>query len=178
MKRLKPFLIVAPIGIFIYNRVDKGKPTVLLPAEKHIVVIGGGITGIVTSYYLTMDSKTKVTLLEKNKQTMTEASAHDSGLLFNNNVSFRTFGSQPFGLLNSLLRVDGPNSVYSTHMAKEPGLIKFTWHWLIAQFNTRTKFLTRQSVNSHYNLKLAELTTESYADLLSLLQDTNLDFQL
>ena len=95
------------------------------------MVVGGGISGIVSSYYLTMDPRTKVTLLEKNKQIMTEASGHDSGLLLNKNVSLRTFGGQPIGKINSLSRVDGPNSVYTTHMMMEPALIKFTWHWLL-----------------------------------------------
>ena len=130
-RRLKTLLYLAPFGIFIKNRVDKGKQDLKLTPEKHIVVVGGGITGIVTSYYLARDARTKVTLLEKNKQIMTEASGHDSGLLLTNNVSFRTLGSQPLAKLNSLNRVDGPNCVYTTHMAMEPGLIKFTWHWLI-----------------------------------------------
>ena len=122
---------MSPLGIFINNRVDKGKADIKLPSEKHVVVVGGGISGIVTSYFLTMDSRTKVTLLEKNKQIMTEASGHDSGLFLNKSVNFRTFGNQPMGKINSLVRVDGPNSIYTTHMTKEPGLIKFTWHWLI-----------------------------------------------
>ena len=32
--------------------------------------------------------------------------------------------------LNSLWRVDGPNCVYTSHIAKEPGCSKFIWHWL------------------------------------------------
>lgn len=84
---------MSPLGIFINNRVDKGKANIQLPAEKHVVVVGGGISGIVTSYFLTMDSRTKVTLLEKNKQIMTEASGHDSGLFLNKSVNFRTFGN-------------------------------------------------------------------------------------
>jgi ribulose 1,5-bisphosphate synthetase/thiazole synthase len=130
-RRLKSVLYLTPGMIYINNRVDKGKNDAQLPPERHIVVVGGGISGIVTSYYLTMDKRTKVTLLEKNKQIMTEASGHDSGLLLTNNITLRTFGSQPMGKIKSLTRVDGPNCVYTTHMAMEPGLIKFTWHWLL-----------------------------------------------
>jgi len=136
-RRLKTILYLTPVGIFANNRLDKGKTDIKLPPEKHVVVIGGGITGVVTSYYLAKDGRTKVTLLEKNKQILTEASGHDTGLLLNSNVSYRTFGSLPMGKLNSLNRVDGPNSVYSSHMVAEPGLVKFVWHWLIYQFNTR-----------------------------------------
>ena len=130
-RRVKTLLYLAPVGIYINNRLDKGKSSLQLPTDKHVVVVGGGITGIVTSYYLTMDGRTKVTLLEKNKQIMTEASGSDIGFFMNNNISYRTFGSLPMGKLSSLNRVDGPNSVYTTHMVKEPGLVKFTWHWML-----------------------------------------------
>lgn len=94
---------------------------------------------------------------------MTEASGHDSGLLLTNNISFRTFGSQPLGKINSLNRVDGPNCVYTSHMATEPGLIKFIWHWFIYQLNTRNKFTTRQS--TYIDNNLAELSKVSFDSL-------------
>ena len=125
-----------------------------------MVVVGGGITGLVTSYYLTMDGNTRVTLLEKNKSILSEASGHDVGFLMNNNISYRTFGSLPMGKLSSLNRVDGPNSVYTTHIALEPGLIKFTWHWLLYQFRTRNRFSTRQSIWT--NAALADLSKQSH----------------
>ena len=125
-----------------------------------MVVVGGGITGLVTSYYLSMDGNTKVTLLEKNKSILSEASGHDVGFLMNNNISYRTFGSLPMGKLSSLNRVDGPNSVYTTHIALEPGLIKFTWHWLLYQFRTRNRFSTRQSIWT--NAALSDLSKQSH----------------
>jgi heterodisulfide reductase subunit A-like polyferredoxin len=66
-------LIIPPI-IYIKNRVDKGKPKIVTPEQKHVVVIGAGVVGLTTSYFLSCDKNTSVTLLEKNKAIMSEAS--------------------------------------------------------------------------------------------------------
>jgi heterodisulfide reductase subunit A-like polyferredoxin len=62
--------MLAPPAVFVSNRVQKGKPRASLPAEKHIVVIGGGIVGLTTSFYLSLDPKVNVTLMEKNKAVL------------------------------------------------------------------------------------------------------------
>ncbi len=111
-------------------------------------MIGGGIVGLTTSYYLSLDPRVNVTLLEKNKAVLMESSGQDASLFMRNMPTLRTICGQPRGTLNSLTRVDGNNSVYLTHMLKEPGVTKFIWHWMI-----------QRSPNT---LKINELTEKSY----------------
>lgn len=85
IKNLKRLSLIVPSLLFVKNRLDRGKPAALLPADKkHIVVIGGGIVGLTTSWYLTRDPNCQVTLLEKNKSCMMEASGQDSALFMVN----------------------------------------------------------------------------------------------
>jgi myosin-crossreactive antigen len=66
IKRSAP-LICIPAGLFVYNRYDQRKPDHELPqGTKQVVVVGAGITGLVSSYYLVRDPNTQVTLIEKN----------------------------------------------------------------------------------------------------------------
>jgi hypothetical protein len=58
MKRIKPMLglgIVVPTAWLIKNKLSKGKPDHSLPQKKRVVVVGGGVNGIVSSYFLTRD---------------------------------------------------------------------------------------------------------------------------
>jgi len=90
--------------------------------------VGGGITGIVSSYFLTRDPQTNVLLLERNKICLGEASGQDMGV-FNPAVSTR------LGQFNSLWRVDGPHCVYLSHMIREPGTFKFLSFYLLSKIN-------------------------------------------
>jgi heterodisulfide reductase subunit A-like polyferredoxin len=77
IKRIKGLTAVAvtvPSVWYIKNKLDKGQPDHRLPSQKRVVVVGGGVTGIVSCYYLTQDPSTNVILLEKNKVCLGEAS--------------------------------------------------------------------------------------------------------
>lgn len=53
--------------------------------EKKIVVIGGGLSGLATAYYLTQQSKdNKVTLIEKSRKCGEGSSAKNSGVFLTN----------------------------------------------------------------------------------------------
>ena len=77
LKQIKRVAILVPPAIYIKNRIDKGKPNINLPDTKHIIIVGGGITGLTTSYFLTRNENISVTLLEKNKTTTSEFSGQD-----------------------------------------------------------------------------------------------------
>lgn len=129
-------------------------------------MIGGGIVGLATSYYLSQNPNTDVTLLDKNKHVLGEASGQDMALFMLNQTNFRTLGAQPFGQLDSLLRVDGPNAIYSTHMAQEPAVPKFLWHWL--------HYTVSGGKKDENTTFLHELTKESW----SLTQQVSYELQL
>ena len=94
-----------------------------LPTKKKIIVIGGGISGIVTSYYLTRDPNNSVILLEKNKVCLGEASGQDMAI-------FNPLILTKLGSFNSLWRVDGPSCVHLSHLVREPGTFKFLSYYI------------------------------------------------
>ena len=49
--------------------------------EKHICIVGGGINGLLTAYYL-KDYYKKITIIEKHKTLCSKSSYHNSGTLF------------------------------------------------------------------------------------------------
>ena len=48
--------------------------------KEHICIIGGGITGLMTAYYLS--NKYKITLIEKHKYLCSQSSKTNAGTLF------------------------------------------------------------------------------------------------
>tara|TARA_Y100001970_G_C14184325_1_gene831630 strand:- start:673 stop:1899 length:1227 start_codon:yes stop_codon:yes gene_type:complete len=48
---------------------------------KHICIVGGGINGLMTAYYL-RNNYTKITIIEKNPYLCSESSFHNAGTLF------------------------------------------------------------------------------------------------
>ena len=49
--------------------------------NNHICIVGGGINGLMTAYYLRNDYK-KITLIEKNRELCRESSYYNAGTLF------------------------------------------------------------------------------------------------
>jgi hypothetical protein len=90
-----------------------------------VVVVGAGITGLVTSYFLTRDPNNLVTLIEKSS-VCPEESGFDIGV-FNPGV-IESHKITPF----SFCRVDGPTTIYLSHLCKEPGVSKYLWHALLS----------------------------------------------
>jgi len=52
LSKIKYASLIVPPVIFIKNRIGKGRVSPVLPEKKHIVVIGGGIVGLTTSFFL------------------------------------------------------------------------------------------------------------------------------
>ena len=55
MKGLTAVAVTVPSVWYIKNKLDKGQADYRLPSKKKVVVVGGGVTGIVSCYYLTRD---------------------------------------------------------------------------------------------------------------------------
>ena len=72
-------------------------------------------------------------------------------------MGLRTFGNNKWGKLNAFSRVDVPNSIYATHIAKEPALTKFVWHWLLYNFSRKPN-----------TTNLKDLTDKSFANMQTL----------
>ena len=49
-------------------------------AQKHIIVVGGGLSGISTAYQLTENPHIKVTLFERHRRCMAESSSYNGGV--------------------------------------------------------------------------------------------------
>jgi glycine/D-amino acid oxidase-like deaminating enzyme len=106
------------------------------------VVIGGGINGIMTSYFLS--KKADVTLIEKNKELLSEASAINASLLmFTPNFNIYSF-------------TPTYNNIYNSFM------INPLWVFNIHSFNTHYRAVTPDGLpiidrdnklnNLYYNL--------------------------
>ena len=66
-------------SVFAYNRLRTAKTPYCLDdgSSRRIVIVGGGISGLATAFYLTKDERNHVTLLEKNRKLCDESSEHN-----------------------------------------------------------------------------------------------------
>ena len=68
------------LAVFLYSSVrhltffSKQRYHLGDKADRKIVIIGGGFSGLITAYYLTNDERNKVVLLEKNRKLCEESS--------------------------------------------------------------------------------------------------------
>ena len=92
---------------------------------KHIVVIGGGITGVTSAYALARQGH-RVTLIEKNRYAAMETSYANGGQLSASNAEVWTHPSTLVKGLKWMLKADAP-----LLMNPKPSWHKFSW---IAEF--------------------------------------------
>ena len=74
---------------------------------KHIVVIGGGITGVTSAYALARQGH-RVTLIEKNRYAAMETSYANGGQLSASNAEVWTHPSTLIKGLKWMLKADAP----------------------------------------------------------------------
>ena len=76
-------MLIVSLGIFTKNRLYQAKPPYVLDEIKgknKVVIVGGGLSGLLTAHYLTQDERNEVVLLEKNRKVIQESSAHNRGI--------------------------------------------------------------------------------------------------
>ena len=59
------------LAIFVKNRIWSAKPPLVLDGTtgtQDVVIVGGGLSGLTTAYYLSQDKSNNVVLLEKNRK--------------------------------------------------------------------------------------------------------------
>ena len=62
---------VTSLAIFVKNRIYESKPPLILDnttGKQDVVIIGGGLSGLATAYYLSQNERNNVILLEKNRK--------------------------------------------------------------------------------------------------------------
>lgn len=98
--------------------------------EKKIVVIGSGIIGLTTAYYLSKNPLNKITVIERHELPYRETS-------FQNGCYFHTQGceswiNKPFSLfLQGIYKQNHTSKVYLSSMLQDPWTIaKFGYIWL------------------------------------------------
>ena len=120
-------MVLASLGIFAKNRLYSAKQPLVLDETKgknKVVVVGGGLSGLMTAYYLTEDSRNEVILMEKNRKVIQESSAHNGGV-------FQRYDSTPrsqkslLKLMPGIWKMHGPQCVYLRRLLFEPGSLKF-----------------------------------------------------
>ena len=101
--------------------------------DKRIVIVGGGLAGLTTAYYLTTQSKhNKVTLLEKERTCGQGSSSHNGGLFLTNN--FQPWTEKPLSkILPGFVKVTGPQCAWLSSYFFEPGASKFIYYFLTQQ---------------------------------------------
>ena len=86
-----PLVLVGSTAIFLKNKFKGVKDPLTLEkvagvdGERRIVIIGGGLSGLATAYFLTNQSdKNKVTLFEKGRKCGEGSSSRNGGIFLTN----------------------------------------------------------------------------------------------
>ena len=106
---------------------------------KHIVVIGGGITGVTSAYALARQGH-RVTLIEKNRYAAMETSYANGGQLSASNAEVWTHPSTLVKGLKWMLKADAP-----LLMNPKPSWHKFSW---IAEFIANIPKYERNTIDT------------------------------
>ena len=117
---------------FYQNRIRSGpaSPKIHEMQKRKVVVVGAGIVGLSTAYFLSQYQDTEVVLVEKNTKCAMECSIQNGCLMMRMNAHPWTY--KPFkDVIKGMWRTDQPQAVYPFKALKEPGMIKFFYYWLL-----------------------------------------------
>jgi hypothetical protein len=118
---------------FYNNRIRSSPPDPKIheKKQKKIVVVGAGIVGLSTAYYLSQYGQdTEVVLIEKNTRCAMECSVQNGNLMMRMNAHPWTY--KPIkDVVKGIWRSDQPQAVYPLKALQEPGMIKFIYYWFL-----------------------------------------------
>jgi len=129
--------------------------------KKHMVVIGGGITGVTSAYALARQGF-QVTLIEKNRYAAMETSYANGGQLSASNAEVWTHPSTLIKGLKWMLKADAP-----LLMNPKPSWHKFSW---IAEFVANIPQYERNTIAT------AKLAIEAREHLFAWAASEGIDF--
>ncbi len=119
----------------------------------HVVVIGGGLMGTTTAYYL-LELGHRVTLIDRRDELAAEGSHANAGILHAGHAEPWNNWSSVGQLARSLVRTDSALRLHPAHL---PGLTawgaRFLWHCRRASHDTVTEANTRLAA---WSLELTE----------------------
>ena len=98
--------------------------------KRKVVVVGAGIVGLSTAYFLSQYPETEVVLLEKNTKCAMECSVQNGCLMMRMNAYPWTY-KPLMDVVRGIWRSDQPQAIYPTKALQEPGMIKFFYYWLL-----------------------------------------------
>ena len=133
-----PLVTVTSTYIFVRNKVNGVKEAKTLKdiesEDKRIVVIGGGLAGLTTAYYLANQSPhNKVTLLEKDRKCAEGSSSRNGGLFMTNRYEPWTDKSM-FKILPGAFKMTGPQCSWVNSYFAEPSASKFLYYFILQNF--------------------------------------------
>eukprot|EP00347_Sterkiella_histriomuscorum_P006186 403353731 len=118
--------------ISLYNNYIKpapADPQLHQKKNKRVVVVGAGIVGLGTAYYLSQYPENEVILIEKGEKCAQECSVQNGCLLMRYNAVPWTF--RPLmDVVKGVWRSDTSQAIYLTKALQEPGMFKFFWYWM------------------------------------------------
>ena len=132
-------LAAASAGFMHYKYSNSRAPPPYSPKEvedkKEIVIVGSGVIGLTTAYYLSKDPNNNVVILERSSKPYQFCS-------FQNGCYFHTQGceswiNKPFWMfLQAIYKKDHFSKVYLGSMFKDPATtLKFGYLWFFKQPN-------------------------------------------
>ena len=131
-----PLALITATIIFVKNKVKGVKEPVTLDqsvskdSDRRILVVGGGISGLSTAYFLTQDARNKVTLCEKDRKCGMGSSSHNGGIFLTNDFEPWTDRSI-LKILPGLFTMTGPQCAWAPKFFREPGASKFLYYYLL-----------------------------------------------
>ena len=134
-KKPRRYWPIMAAGVSIYSfYFDHFKPlpkpvSHISDKPRNVVVVGGGLVGLSTAYFLSQNEANKVRVLTESRELI-ERSIGGNGTIISPSYSVPMIYVSVYEILRGIFRADTPNSVSVFDAVRHPGIYRFLRFWM------------------------------------------------